>query len=59
MPKFQSVTAVPYRRCDSRNMGVSKLCSLNDPTLPFPQIFGSSIKESSNGLLLTILFNSA
>ena len=45
--KFQSVTAVPYRRCDSRNMGVSKLCSLTDAALPKPQIFGFSIEVSN------------
>ena len=36
----QSATAVPFRRCDNKNLGISTLCNLNDVNLPQPPIFG-------------------
>ena len=51
------MSAVPYRRCDSRNMGVSKLCSLTDTALPYPQIFGYSIEDSPDGGFSTFLLD--
>ncbi len=37
-----SVSAVPFRNCDNRNLGVSKMCNL-DETLE-PPIFGSKVR---------------
>ena len=33
-----TITAIPFRRCDFRNFGVSNLCKLDDPFLPQPQV---------------------
>jgi hypothetical protein len=38
-----SITAVPFRRCDSSNVGVSKLCTLDNTKLPFPTKFGRQV----------------
>jgi hypothetical protein len=43
---LQSVTAccpVPPPRCDNRNLGINKICTLTDPDLPNPTIFGESM----------------
>ncbi len=39
----QTVTAVPYRRCDSKNLGVSYFCNIDDASLPSPPIFGAQV----------------
>jgi hypothetical protein len=38
-----SITAVPFRRCDSSNVGVSKLCTLDNTKLPLPTRFGRQV----------------
>ena len=40
-----SVTAVPFRRCDFRNLGVSALCSVDVPLPPSPQIWSKQVIE--------------
>ena len=43
-PQYSSTLSVlPFRRCDMRNLGVSSLCNLNDPTLPHPRIWGAQV----------------
>ncbi len=39
-----SVTAVPFRRCDNKNLGISTLCTLNDPDAPNPPIYGEQVQ---------------
>jgi len=42
------VTAIPFRRCDQRNLGVSPLCNFDDPFLPEPRIWAQQVlKELS------------
>jgi hypothetical protein len=36
-------TAIPFRRCDSGNLGVSRLCNLNNKALPQPTKFGAQV----------------
>ncbi len=44
--QFSSTISVsPFRRCDFRNLGVSSLCNLNDPSLPEPRIWGHQVLE--------------
>lgn len=47
------VTTTPFRRCDTKNLGVSFLCNLKDWTLPEPKIWGQQVIEefmvSNNG----------
>jgi len=38
-----SITAIPFRRCDSSNVGVSSFCSLDDTKLPTPTKFGRQV----------------
>ena len=38
-----SVFAVPFRRCDSSNLGVSRFCNLNNKDLPQPTKYGSQV----------------
>lgn len=38
-----SINAVPFRRCDSANVGVSRFCKLDDTKLPVPKKFGQQI----------------
>lgn len=48
-----SISLVPFRRCDYKNLGVSSLCNLNDPRVPEPRIWGDQViqefKESGKG----------
>ncbi len=37
------ITTVPFTHCSSRNLGVSSLCTLNDFSLPTPQLFGNDV----------------
>ena len=37
-----SITALPFRRCDNKNMGVSKMCNFQSKVLS-PPIFGSEL----------------
>jgi hypothetical protein len=37
-------TAVPFRKCDSGNLGVSRLCNLSNKALPQPSKFGYQVK---------------
>ncbi len=37
------MTAVPFRRCDKRNLGISRFCTLTDPDVPKPPIFGHDL----------------
>jgi hypothetical protein len=39
-----SIISVPFRRCDSYNLGISRLCNLKSKTLPQPTKFASQIK---------------
>ena len=39
------VTSAPFRECDSRNFGLSRLCHLNDRSLPQPYIYQHIIKK--------------
>ncbi len=39
-----TVTSLPFRRCDDTNLGVSKLCDLEDTTLPEPKMWGQQVK---------------
>ena len=44
-----SVTAVPFRVCNLKNFGTSRLCNLEDKYGPNPGIFGSQLhKEYAN-----------
>jgi Amiloride-sensitive sodium channel len=36
--------AIPFRRCDSSNLGVSRFCNLNNKALSQPAKFGTQIK---------------
>ena len=38
-----SVTSVPFRRCDYKNLGVSYLCDFKNPYLPEPRIWGRQV----------------
>ncbi len=38
-----TVYSSPFRRCDSKNLGVSFLCDITDPTLPEPRIWGKQV----------------
>jgi hypothetical protein len=38
-----SITTIPFRHCDSRNVGVSKLCTLDNTNLPLPTKFGRQV----------------
>jgi amiloride-sensitive sodium channel len=38
-----SFTAIPFRRCDSNNVGVSTFCKLDDRNLPSPTKFGQQV----------------
>ena len=38
-----TITATPFRRCDFRNLGVSSLCTLEDPFLPEPRIWAQEV----------------
>jgi len=46
-----SVTAVPFRKCDYRNLEVSPLCSIKDPLPPKPQIWSKEYLEELFKLL--------
>ena len=39
-----TVTAVPFRECDDKNMGVSLLCDLTGDDVVDPPIYGHSIR---------------
>ena len=39
-----SVTAIPFRRCDSNNLGVSPFCTLDNNKIPQPAKFATQIK---------------
>ncbi len=39
------VSVSPFRRCDYKNLGVSKLCNFDDPTLPEPRIWGYTVLD--------------
>ena len=41
----QSISSSPFRRCDDLNLGVSKLCNLNDKQLSDPKIWATQIKN--------------
>ena len=43
-----SITAVPFRKCDFRNLGASNLCRTDNPMPPEPQIWS---KEVLNDLM--------
>ena len=38
-----AVTAVPFRVCDNKNLGVSRLCNIENPFGPNPGIYGTQI----------------
>ena len=40
-----SVSTIPFRRCDFRNLGVSPLCNLDDILLPEPQIWAKQVLD--------------
>ena len=42
------VTAAPFRTCDDTNFGTSHFCTLDDPSLPQPRIWGKQIKDEYN-----------
>jgi len=44
-----SITAVPFRRCDDSNLGTSKLCDLEDTTMPEPKMWGQQVKDEYVG----------
>ena len=44
-----SITTVPFRRCDSTNLGMSKLCNLGNPLQIQPTIFGKQIGDEYLG----------
>jgi amiloride-sensitive sodium channel len=44
-----SITAVPFRRCDSTNLGMSKLCNLDNINLAQPTKFGKQVREEYKG----------
>lgn len=43
------VTTTPFRRCDTKNLGVSFLCNLNDWSLPEPRIWGQQVLDEFEG----------
>ena len=47
------VTAVPFRRCDLRNLGVSTLCNLDDPFLPEPRNWAQQVLKELSKTSLT------
>ena len=38
-----SITTIPFRKCDFRNLGVSTLCSISNPLPPKPQIWSRQV----------------
>ena len=46
-----TITAIPFRRCDFRNLGVSKLCDFENRFLPKPQIWARQVMEALNATL--------
>ena len=40
-----SVTALPFRRCDDSNMGVTDLCNLDDKTIPEPKMWARQVRD--------------
>ena len=49
-----SVTAIPFRRCDFRNLGISRLCDIENPFLPKPQIWARQVLKALNATQLDI-----
>ena len=47
----QTVTAVPFRQCDNRNLGISTMCDFSSDRLANPPIFGAQVKRAVNYLL--------
>ena len=41
----RSISSAPLRVCDDANFGLSKYCSMEDPTLPDPKIWGKQVKD--------------
>ncbi len=37
------ISVVPFRRCDDTNLYVSKLCDLDDTTLPDPKLWSKEV----------------
>ena len=48
-----AITTVPFRRCDSSNVGVSKLCDVSNLKLPLPTKFGSQVKADGGNKAYT------
>ncbi len=44
-----TVTAVPFRKCDNKNLGISDMCTLTGNVLPNPPIFGQQLFEEYDG----------
>ena len=40
-----SVTAVPFRPCSNKNLGISRLCNVEDPFGPNPGIYGTQLHK--------------
>jgi len=38
-----SITTIPFRRCDFRNLGTSSMCNLDDALLPEPRIWARQV----------------
>jgi hypothetical protein len=49
-----TITTIPFRRCDFRNLGVSKLCDFENPFVPKPQIWARQVMEALNATLPNI-----
>ena len=41
----QTTTAVPFRRCDNKNLGVSRMCNMQDADVAQPPIFGHQVYQ--------------
>jgi amiloride-sensitive sodium channel len=40
-----SITTIPFRRCDFRNLGTSPMCNLDDALLPEPKIWARQVMK--------------
>jgi len=52
------VTALPFKVCDESNLGISQFCSLDNPSLPEPKIWGKQVKAELQIANDSVLANS-
>ena len=50
------ITTTTFRRCDSSNLGVSRLCNLNNKALPQPTKYGTQVKAEYSSRYLNPSF---